>query len=139
MTIRGCIFIDTVYNLVQSTIKANINCVLEGREEIGLGFEMTRKSIDVHRPAMVSMECVIQLMELKVGSEKSDAQYMEDCMTAMKMWAYHHKHNTHDYGGEIDRVRCWWAAIAEFPQISMPWRLRGSHACLRCSRCQEQV
>ena len=75
----------TSRTLLSKNMKANINCVQECREETGLGFEMMRKGIDVHRPAMVLMECVIQLMELKVGSEKSDAQYMEDCMTAINV------------------------------------------------------
>ena len=33
-------------------------------------------------------------------------------MKDLKMWAYHQKMNSHDYAGEVDRVRCWWAACA---------------------------
>ena len=97
---------------LSSKMKGNLNCVQQCREETGLGFEMMRKAVAVHRPRMVSMECVVQLMEVGGGSSRSDAQYIEDSMKDLKTWAYHQKMNSHDYAGEVDRVRCWWAACA---------------------------
>jgi hypothetical protein len=96
---------------ISSNMKANANCVQEGRSETGLAAQYIFNIIDKHIPDEITLENIKQLDQLTPGSLVSDAEWIRLKLEEKLNWSIYFLMENEDYGGFLPRSRLWWVAL----------------------------
>ena len=98
---------------LSSKCAQNIDCVQLEKDATGNGFRDAKDVTFTHNPDMAAFECVLNLTQKSSPTATSDAEWMCQQYRLRKWFATYMCLDTGDFGGWVDRRRCWWAMLRE--------------------------
>ncbi len=103
---------------LSSKMKANLNCAQEGLDATGSSVKLILGILDRHAPDEVTLECVVQLLQLAAGSDESDADWIVSQLQSRGLWSIVVQTDAADYASFVVRNRLWWEGIRDLVSSS---------------------